>query len=360
MLNSFITTNRVTIPRTCQRYSIDQNYRLYDDHLGITLLDTIDSLDRLVNLPGTIYGENFTLFELAALTFKPLYLPIIDIYKAELTRRTDIIENSRTMNNYFWKFKEPIISMVYPGFRYIPGFTRYLIDIKGNVLSLSTGKYLTQHISSVGYPSVRILNDINTSAIMSVHVLVALSFCQYGSDVCGLVVDHLNGDKTDNTPENLEWVKIEENNRRAQLHGLRHKKFRRVLCTDIKTDVTTSHESPAALALYLNVGKSSIFQYLNRINHDCAFKQQFLIRYEDVENTLITIEDIVRYGSQPRKVLVKNIHTGQITEYGSTAAFLKTSGLTRKQLYGNLKRKNQKLYGDIIFKYSDDSTEWVQ
>lgn len=50
------------------------------------------------------------------------------------------------------------------------------------------------------------------------HRLVALAFCQ-GHEP-GLTVNHIDGDKTNNLPENLEWISLAENTRHQWGTGL--------------------------------------------------------------------------------------------------------------------------------------------
>lgn len=56
-------------------------------------------------------------------------------------------------------------------------------------------------------------------APVSHHRLIALTFV--AGYAPGLVVNHINGVKTDNRPENLEWVPTRENNVHARRIGLR-------------------------------------------------------------------------------------------------------------------------------------------
>lgn len=72
------------------------------------------------------------------------------------------------------------------------------------------GKLLKPHVLiQSGYKQV-ILEGRNKQ---SVHRLVALAFVPGHTE--GLVVNHKNGDRQDNRPENLEWVTQAENNSHA-------------------------------------------------------------------------------------------------------------------------------------------------
>jgi len=61
---------------------------------------------------------------------------------------------------------------------------------------------------ATGYPQVDIRKVRH-----SVHRLVALAWCEGYFE--GAVVDHLNGVRSDNRAENLEWVTYSENSRRG-------------------------------------------------------------------------------------------------------------------------------------------------
>lgn len=88
---------------------------------------------------------------------------------------------------------------------------RYKASNLGNILSLKyRGNYGTEATLSLmrqsnGYMRVRLLNG----KAELVHVLVAEAFI--GPKPKGCQINHKNGIKTDNRPENLEWVTPSEN-----------------------------------------------------------------------------------------------------------------------------------------------------
>ena len=95
-------------------------------------------------------------------------------------------------------------------------FPNVLISNKGNIKSLETLKDRTSHINS-GYKLIALENEKGRYSRL-VHRLVAQAFIPNPENKpC---VNHLNGIKTDNRVENLEWVTNQENRLHAVKNGL--------------------------------------------------------------------------------------------------------------------------------------------
>ena len=90
----------------------------------------------------------------------------------------------------------------------------YLVSNLGRVIG-KNGKVLKPYLSSTGYLKV----CLEKHKQVYVHRLVAMAFCENQSET-NCVVDHINGNKTDNRAENLEWVSIKENSKRTVQQGL--------------------------------------------------------------------------------------------------------------------------------------------
>lgn len=99
----------------------------------------------------------------------------------------------------------------------------YEVSNLGNVASLNyqnTGKrkvLALKHHSS-GYVTVTLCNR-GVHKNKSIHTLVARTFIDNPKNLPQ--VNHIDGDKTNNTVENLEWVTAKENMRHAVQNGLR-------------------------------------------------------------------------------------------------------------------------------------------
>ena len=88
---------------------------------------------------------------------------------------------------------------------------KYEVSNKGKIRKIKTKRELKGHISTKGYRRVS-LSKNNQNINRTVHRLIIQSFI---GDVPNKVVNHINGIKTDNRLENLEWVTISENTRHS-------------------------------------------------------------------------------------------------------------------------------------------------
>ena len=92
----------------------------------------------------------------------------------------------------------------------IEGFSNYEISNTGKVRNLTTGYILKGRLSKSGYLQVSIKNDeTKTFKNQYIHRLVAIYFIPNPENK--REVNHINGDKTVNEVDNLEWVTPSEN-----------------------------------------------------------------------------------------------------------------------------------------------------
>ena len=111
----------------------------------------------------------------------------------------------------------------------IPGFADYEASSFGRVRSVDRYRRTARNQDIFHLRKGKILSPILNRGYLvvklggpnkayGVHQAVALAF--HGIKPDGLVVDHINGVKTDNRPENLEYVTSSENTKRQYATGL--------------------------------------------------------------------------------------------------------------------------------------------
>ena len=154
----------------------------------------------------------------------------------------------------------------------IHGFPKYEVSNYGRVRSYHYGypRILLPEIDADGYERVR-LCDNGKQSKRFIHRLVAEHFKGIPINYECLTVYHLNGNKRDNRPENLEWVTSSENLKRAHRNGYYDSLHRRqripIIVTDLWTGDETFYESIHAASVDLCIPVPSIHAALNRSNY---------------------------------------------------------------------------------------------
>ena len=173
--------------------------------------------------------------------------------------------------------------------RQVDGFPKYRVSNYGRVVSLQSGreKFLLPEIDKDGYARVVLCNNGFHKRFL-LHRLVAEHFMECPVNHSELTIDHLDHDKTNNRPENLEWVTTSENLRRAHRDGRYDETLRRhmipVMITDLWTGGETYYENIPAAARDLGISKSTMYAALRRSNN---VVRHYVVEYAGREDRLL-------------------------------------------------------------------------
>jgi hypothetical protein len=116
-------------------------------------------------------------------------------------------------------------------------YPNYEINQDGIVRNISKGNLMKWIDNGKGYKSVKLYNK-KGGRLCLVHRLVMTTFTEIQENKD---VNHIDGNKSNNSVENLEWVTKKENMRHAHLNGLMNNKLSIDDVRDIKKEVAIAN-----------------------------------------------------------------------------------------------------------------------
>ena len=152
-------------------------------------------------------------------------------------------------------------------FKQIPTIENYFVSNFGNIKSVSRNKILKPTIRK-GYKCVTISKN-GIKKTKSIHQLVAMAFLNHTPNGHKIVVDHINGTKTDNRLENLQLISNREN-----LHKAKRKKTSKHIGVWFRKDIGKWRTQIQIKGKNIGLGthncetKAMIIYQLNLLKHE--------------------------------------------------------------------------------------------
>lgn len=130
----------------------------------------------------------------------------------------------------------------------------YYISSLGRVYSKHTNNFRKPYKDTKGYLMVDYRNIANRRITKKIHRLVAELFITRHSE--NLIVNHIDGNKTNNHVSNLEWVTYKENTQHMLNNNLKKSfpnnlpnKEKPVLCVELNKEFNSMQEASRVLGI---------------------------------------------------------------------------------------------------------------
>lgn len=326
------------VPLTAGRYIVTPDFEVFDNINCSEVVSFTDINSEIWVKIDFGYGEVQIPKGVAiCLVMKPVKVPWV-MWKD--LRVLYINGNSKDLHpgNLVWKFPDrPLLKSAVSGFKYIPGYSSYLINKEGLVFSIHSDRVLSSYRDKLGYSMQGLNPDIGNRTIVGTHRLLALAFLDYPSNVGDLDVNHIDGNKENNELSNLEWVSRKENCDHAYRTGLRKE--------NIHVSVKSAFSGEEFLfysiehcAKAMNVSGGSIFLRLKTDGQKLC-PPGFLVKKKDSTTPWASIADpekVLLSMNVPRKVEVTDCN-GLVSNHLSISDFLRSIGLSSSAAYHHSK-----------------------
>lgn len=223
-----------------------------------------------------------------------------------------------------------------PGFRIVPGLTKYAVNEVGDVISVFSGKLVSSKtLGPYGYPMVSCYDaDKGRYRQICTHILVGRSWCSNDHPGTKIVLNHKNGIKTDLRSINLEWTTQKGNSSHARKSGLHHDSQECFLC-DLKTGDKWKFDSLKEASVFMGYKNKHTppDQLKNGVTVPLIYKERFIL-VRSGENVVDLIEQAKRLqeSQEVDTYSIKNVKTSEVSSAKKMSSLAKVCGLTKSEI----------------------------
>lgn len=222
-------------------------------------------------------------------------------------------------------------SEMFKGFYHCPLFETLVISKSGHVIDQRNLVCFIPFLREHYWPYYQI--NVWGHGTQTLHRLIAMTFNQCPGPFDECVVNHIDGDKLNNDPCNLEWTSSSDNAFHAYREGLRVDN-RPLLAKDLKTGEVQYFYSLQEAARYFKVNGADIHRYLSS-DSLVPWKSRFELIYETSSWRGLTELDIGKKANgQSRDVVV--VKDDKKFLFSSIADVSRAFGVTKSKLYSIL------------------------
>ena len=367
MLERYLETEEIlSIPLSGNKYSVDIYGTIYDEEFQIVEPTLDENEEKVVTLPLWCGFKQYKVAEVLLFTFKPTNVPY-PYWDRLRAMFADGNPKNIHPSNLVWKHPVGMESRKYPGYAFIPGYSRYLINKEGTVIKHSTGKQLKPYIAFNNYARYSMAPDVKrplqNSEKMQRHRAVALAWLDYPNNADKLVVNHIDCIPGSDHVSNLEWATHKENSQHSILTG-RHSRqeiIRDVYVFNAKSGLLSKYTSPAECFNDLEISSGTLFSRLAR-SHTKIYPGflQFSYSKEHPEWVVLDEDKLKELKDLwDSKVLVRNAKTKQVKTFPTAIEAAKYLGIkTEAVRYLILKNHQPILPGYLQVQKSSNKEKW--
>lgn len=357
----------IVVPFTNNAYKLNKFGEVFDSN-DERIETFIINNETFIKIDWYNGNRNYLLAQLIAITDKNISLP------------TDLLEfvqpiffdgnNKNHFNmNIGYCFKNGPLSV--PGlpddFCFIPYFTRYAINLKGEMISIATGYKKSWCISKPrekknitgGYFNTRAKCDFGTVSHLSRHRALALTFLNNKQSPFSLVINHKNGIPGDDRLDNIEWVTRAENNLHAYANNLFPNKVRPILMRNNLTNEIIPFKSVFDCMRQTGRTEGFILRRLKKEIQSIRYSDGISFKDDDGKDWEI-LDDRIKPVSISKVVAIKDIFSNRIFIFNNCEEAGRYSNTNSTTILHHCLNEKVKPYKNFLFRFLTPNIEWPE
>lgn len=365
---------RLEVPFSGRRYRVDENGEIFDDTSSSISVRIVDG-QKKVRLDWLFGRQEYFVGILVLLangyfrdfpehlikTLRPLY-------------KDGDCHNTR-LENLTYEFDDaPLEVEDFPGFYYIPFFTRYAINRDGEMVTVSSKAGISlgekrrwatippnpSKGSPGGYRYVRAVTDEGLSRILFRHQALCWTFKTYEANVRSLVCNHLNGIPGDDRLENLELTTYGENNRHAFRIGLKKNLPPAIRMFNQGTGENEIVRTIAECSEKTGLSRSVVaYRLTNLVAKNRLYSDLWSFRRIDDPTPVPDRNgEVIHRSGEGRDLIARDIHNGKLYVANGCKQLGELLSISEIAIYNRLSEESPIPFKGYCFKYLDDKRGW--
>lgn len=237
---------------------------------------------------------------------------------------TDNDDSNWNVDNLDYCFQDgPLECPFYPGYYYVPGFSRYAINVDGELVRIKTGRRIkwgktkgnVKSNITGGYFVTSLLSDRNKKRIgVKRHRLLCLTFKHPETPVKRLVVNHKDGVPGHDELDNIVFCTYSENTKHAYDTGLHSNKTVSVVLLNWKTEEAHVCDTLTQASEITGINYQTLSGRLKRHNGN-LYSDGWRIRY--LKDDWKPLKSRIGESSQMVDVVIRNVFTDETFLFSS-------------------------------------------
>lgn len=228
--------------------------------------------------------------------------------------------------------------------RDIPGYSSYEASSLGTLRHKRIGRICNFYETTTSkgtYLNSGSKDDASRFNSRGVHILICMAF--HGVPPTNKhEVNHKDGNKHNNLPDNLEWVTRGENIQHAYKEGLR-KENRKVIMTDVLTGAETEFYSMNELGRHIGLTKNEIWSFVIKYSKE-LYKDRFMFKF-------VLNETKIADRASTKTIYVYNYKKKELHVFDNLAECELGTGIKRGQAYWHLTKESKALVKGMVLSY---------
>lgn len=241
-----------------------------------------------------------------------------------------------------------------PGFYIFPEDSRVAVSKNGDIFNIATGNMLIGHTHQSGSIHFHIYGNGLPVGLYRKHRIIARTFIGRPSrhldkDFSVLSVNHVDGNRLNNTLDNLEWITNKENTKHASALGLMPNN-KSVIALNIFSKKELFFISVKECAEEFGIHRATLYKHLNSGNSGKLHKNGFIFKYEDAEDfTIYPISQMKEIADSNRfkSVVVRNIKDGSHSIFPTMKEAAKYINISYASLFRRLTKYSEFIHNEL-------------